>query len=132
MTTGRDVWCLRHGEDGELGSKLERQLRLQLLNSPCEVAYAEESSRVDLAALIDVIPVNVPQACGRQIDSAARNYSILDSDILNVVILQITGGLNLDQTPAPIAPTMQNVHAHQHAAVLEHALKNCRRGLITK
>jgi hypothetical protein len=47
------------------------------------------------------------------------------------VILQIAGGLNLDQTPAPIAPTMQNVHFHEHVLVLKHRLEKGWHGFVT-
>ena len=126
VPTGSDVRCFGHGENGELRPKLERQLRLQPLDSPRQVSDAEESPRVDVAARINIIPVDVRQTADATSSPAARNDTILDRDVFEVLILHVGGGLDFDQTPAPVAPPMQDVHSHEHAVVLEHSLEDRR------
>jgi hypothetical protein len=126
MTTGRDVRCLRHSEDGELGSKLERQLRLQLLDSPCEVSYVEKSSGVDGAAVENIATIYVRQTCGCHVQPRPGNDAVLDRDILVMVILNVARGLDFDETPATVSTPMQNVHFHQHVLVLQHRLEDRR------
>jgi hypothetical protein len=36
----------------------------------------------------------------------------------------IRGRFDLDETQAPVAPSMQNIDAHEHAAVLEGAFED--------
>ena len=48
----------------------------------------------------------------------------LDSDIGKVVVFQGGAGLNLNQTPAFISLTFENINAHQHVISRESAFED--------
>ena len=123
MSPGSDVRCLRHRENCECRSKLERELRLQPLDSPCKVSDPEESFRVDGAALENIATIYVRQTCGRHVQPRPGNDAVLDRDILVMVILNVARGLDFDETPAAVAPPMQNVYLHEHVLCSNTASK---------
>jgi hypothetical protein len=116
---------LRHFEHAELGSKLERQVRLQALDSARHVSDPEESLRINGLAP-DVVAIHMRQTGARDIHARTRNDAVLDRDILVMVILNVARGLDFDETPAAVASPMQNVYLHEHAAVFEHGFKDRR------
>ena len=86
MQTNLNVGWLRHGEDSELGSKLERHLRLQLLDSPREVPDLEESLRVNVLPIEHVATVDMSQARRYHIQPRTRHNAVLDRDVFQMMI----------------------------------------------
>jgi hypothetical protein len=61
MFPGRKVRSLGHCEDAKLRPKLKRELGLQPLDAASEVPDAEESPRIDGAAVKGIISIDVRQ-----------------------------------------------------------------------
>ena len=65
------------------------------------------------------------QADGRYIYAGTRNDTVLDRDIVKVVVSNVGRGLDLNQTPATVPTPMQDVHFHENILVLKHSFENC-------
>src|SRR5271169_4579777 len=91
-----------------------------------EVPDLEESPHVNVLPIDHERTVDMSQANRCHIHTGAGNDAVLDPDILIMVILNVARGLDFDETPAAVAPPMQDVYLHEHAAVLEHSFKNRR------
>jgi hypothetical protein len=124
VPTGCYVRCFRHGENCELGSKLERELGLQLQNPASEISDLEESLRVNALPIEHVTTVDMSQANRCHIQTGTGHYSVLDSHVIFVLFLDGCAGFDFDQAPETISTAMQSVHFHEHAAVLERSFKN--------
>jgi hypothetical protein len=70
---------------------LEGELRLEPLDSPSQVSDPEEPSYVDGAALKHVIPIDVSEARGRQVEPAARNYAVLNGYVIKMLLFEVGG-----------------------------------------
>jgi hypothetical protein len=51
---------------------------------------------------------------------------MLDRNIIDMVILYVGRGFHFYETPSTVPASMQNIDAHEHAAVLEGAFEDCR------
>src|SRR5271169_4554992 len=91
-----------------------------------EVPDLEESPHVNVLPIDHERTVDMSQANRCHIHTGAGNDAVLDRDILVMVILNVARGLDFDETPAAVAPPMQDVYLHEHAAVLEHGFKDRR------
>jgi hypothetical protein len=47
-----------------------------------------------------------------------------DRNVVKMVLFYVRGRFDLNETPAPVAPSMQNIDAHQNAIVLKRAFKD--------
>jgi len=103
---------------------LEGQRRLELLYLPRDVSNAKETPRIDVATLKNIIPVHVCQTAGTHVQSTAREHTILNRHVIKVLFLYGSAGLDLDQTPALVPAALQDVHFHEHAAMLEDSLED--------
>src|SRR5271167_3057443 len=81
-------------------SNFRGKLGLQSLNLPGQVPNTEEAACVDRAALIHVISTHVRQARCREIDSRAGHHPMLDSNVFEMMILNLGCGFNFDHSPA--------------------------------
>jgi len=52
---------------------------------------------------------------------------ILDCHVFKMVgvLFYVSAGFDLNETPAAVPPALQDVHPHQHAAVLKCGFKDC-------
>ena len=55
-----------------------------------------------------------------------RHHPVLDRNVADMVILYVGRGFHFDETPSTVSASMQNIDAHEHAAVLEGAFKDRR------
>jgi len=91
-----------------LGSSLEiRRVRFLILKNWRTVAGT---------ALEHIVPVDVHEAGRCQVQSRPGNDAGLDSDVVEVMILQVGCRFDLQQTPSIVPSALQYVHPHEHAA----------------
>ena len=88
----------------------------------CQVPDAEELADVDGATLKNIVPIDVHQAARSQVQTGSGNDAALDCHIIEVMILEVCGGLDLDQTPSAISAPLQDVRPQDDVAVLECTL----------
>ena len=74
----------------------------------------------------DVVSIDVRQARRSQVQPGSGDHAVLDRHVLKMVVLEVCGGLDLDQTPSAVPAALKHIHAHEHAAVLESALEDRR------
>jgi hypothetical protein len=125
VPSSRNVGSLRHCENSKFWAQLKRKLGLQSLNLPGQVPNPEEAACVDRAALIHVISTHVRQARCREIDSRTGHHAMLDRNVADMVVSNIRGRFDLNEPPSTVPASMQNIDAHEHAAVLECAFEDC-------
>jgi hypothetical protein len=49
---------------------------------------------------------------------------VLNRHVIQVVVLEVCGGLDLDQTPSVVSATVQDVHPHEHVAVFKRGFED--------
>ena len=86
----------------------------------------EEPPDIDGAALIHIVSIDVSEARGSQVQPRARDHSVLNRHVIKMLLFEVGGGLDLDQTPSAVSTAMQDVHSYKHTAVLESRLEDRR------
>ena len=100
-------------------------LGCNLCDSAREVPDLEKLARINRAAVEHIIAIDMRQIDRRQVQPRPGNDAGLDSNVVKMLLFEAGGGLDLDQTPSVIATALQNIHTHEHTAVLEGAFKDC-------
>jgi hypothetical protein len=105
---------------------LEGQLRLQPLDSARQVPDLEEPPHVDTAALEDVIPVDVRQTAGTNVQPRPRDNAVQNTEVIKMMLFNLCRGLHFHETPSTVSSAVKNIDADQHNVMLEHSLEDCR------
>jgi hypothetical protein len=75
------------------------------------VPDAEEAACVDGAALVHVISIHVRQARCGEIDSGAAHHSVLDRNVVEVVVFNIRRRFDLNETPALVSTALEHINS---------------------
>ena len=117
---------LRKSQYSKFRPEQESELRLEPRDSPRQVSDLEEPTHINGAALKHIVSIDVGEARGSQVEPAARNDAVLNRHVIQMVLFEVCRGLDLDQTPSLVSPTLQDIHPYKHTTVFKRSFEDGR------
>ena len=89
-----------------------------------QIMKSEQPIDVETLAVEDIATTKRQNAGGRDVDACAAKNPHLHRDVVLVHLLDVGAGLDLDEIESPAQAPLQNVDAHEDAAMLERRLED--------
>ncbi len=105
-------------------SQADRDLWLEIGHLSYEVLREEELSEIQLAARIQVLAVDVHEERRVQLQAGALEDVGLNSQVVEMLLLHLGCGLDLDHSPPIAADPLDDVCPHENVVELNERLKD--------